>query len=287
MTRQVRGSGESARPAWARRDLVAILVTVVALAACTGSGDDSSATFASTVQDGGHDATGSPSHVDADASDATTPDDATVDDAAVMPDAGVPAAMLSASALDLGAVGCSQSATQMLTVTNTGTGLLAVNGATTGVAFSVFPTSLSLEPGASGVLTITASIPGSASAGTPLGGSLELFTNNPAQPSVSIALTAKPTGATLTYSPTSPTNASFPSTDGDARVARHALSRQHRQRPGERLCRSAVRPGVLPRGIGHGGHSHDAGRRGRGRVERGLHSCCDDDHPVGDRVGDG
>ena len=212
MTRQVRGSGESARPAWARRDLVAILVTVVALAACTGSGDDSSATFASTVQDGGHDATGSPSHVDADASDATTPDDATVDDAAVMPDAGVPAAMLSASALDLGAVGCSQSATQMLTVTNTGTGLLAVNGATTGVAFSVFPTSLSLEPGASGVLTITASIPGSASAGTPLGGSLELFTNDPAQPSVSIALTAKPTGATLTYSPTSPTNASFPST---------------------------------------------------------------------------
>jgi hypothetical protein len=212
MTRQVRGSGESARPA--RRDLVAILATAVALSACTGSGDDSSATFASTVQDGGgHDATGGPSHVDAGAAEAAAPDDATLPEAAAVQDAGVPAAMLSASALDLGAVGCSQSATQMLTVTNGGTGLLAVNGATTGVAFSVFPTSLSLEPGASGVLTVTASIPGSASAGISLGGSLQLFTNDPAQPSVSIALTAKPTGATLTYSPTSPTKASFPSTE--------------------------------------------------------------------------
>jgi hypothetical protein len=221
MTRQARGSGESARPARARWYLVAILPLAVALTSCLGSGDDNAiASFASTLQEAGirDAATSGQEEAEAEATDSAPGDDATVSESGVE-EAGVPMAMLSSSTIDLGAVGCSQSKTQVLTVTNPGIGRLAVNATTTGVAFSVLPSNLSLEPGTSGEFTVTASVPGSASAGTALKGSLDLFTNDPMHASVAISLTAMPTGATLAFSPSSPSSAAFPSTEAATSAA--------------------------------------------------------------------
>ncbi len=218
MTRQARGSGESARPAWACAYLAIPLALAAAVPACTGSGDDTTSTFAIATQDAGpRDATStSPQHDEAGTLDAGAeegaPPDATLLGAGDV-DAGSAVATLSASSLDLGSIGCSQTKTQTLTVKSGGTGPLAVTAATTGSTFSVSPTILSLEPGASGDLTITATIPGSSTAGTPLSGSLNLFTSDPAHPSIAVQLSATPIGATLAYAPMSPTTAAFPSTE--------------------------------------------------------------------------
>ncbi len=119
---------------------------------------------------------------------------------------------LSQTSIDfsLAACGGNPSGTQVLTVTNNGTAPLAVAAKTTGTEFEVSPTTLDVAPGKSGDLTVTVSIPVSAVAGTKVQGSLGLFTNDPVNTSASVALSAVPSGAYLTFAPNSPTSFAFP-----------------------------------------------------------------------------
>jgi P pilus assembly chaperone PapD len=54
------------------------------------------------------------------------------------------------------------------------------------------------------MLTVTANVPGSSTAGTPITGSLDFFTNDPAHPSGAVVLSATPSGATIALAPYSP-----------------------------------------------------------------------------------
>lgn len=203
-----RGSGRRACIAFA---CLSVLTAICGLgAASCGSGDDSS--VKAPVATPRHDA--APPVVDATDMDAEAPVDAAAEtsgsDATL--EAGVPTAMFASSGVDVGRVACNSTGMQDFTVTNSGTGVLAVTATTTGSAFSVAPPNLSLAPGAKGTLTITATVPGSSTAGTQLTGSLDLFTSDPMRPKVTVALSATPIGANVQFGPTSPTQASFPTT---------------------------------------------------------------------------
>jgi trimeric autotransporter adhesin len=139
---------------------------------------------------------------------------ATVADASVADgdaDAGVAVAEYSSTLLDLGTVSCSSSGTGTFAVNNGGSAMLVVTAATTGSAFSVSPTLLDVAPGSSGSLTVTATVPGSSTAGTALTGSLNVFTNDPAHASAIVPLSATPSGATIVFTG-STRSALFPST---------------------------------------------------------------------------
>jgi hypothetical protein len=189
-----------------------VLATLCGLgAASCGSGDDSSVT-APVVAPKRDAAT---PLVDATAGEEQAPEDAAPEtssgsDATV--EGGVPAATFASLSVDVGRVACSSTGMQDFSVTNSGSGVLAITAATTGSAFSVSPPSLSLAPGAKGTMTITGTVPGSSTAGTRLTGSLDLFTNDPMQPKVTIALSATPVGANVQFGPSSPSQASFATT---------------------------------------------------------------------------
>jgi hypothetical protein len=199
-----------------------------------GSGDDNSVAAPALIADAG-------SSADADASaalpvpEAAAAEEASVEDATTGDvaeggggEAGAPVAVLSAGPIAFGSVNCSASKTQTFALGNTGTGPLAISATTTGSAFSVTPTSLSVAPGAADAgLTVTAAIPGSSTAGSVLSGSLNLFTNDPAHPSVIVNLSATAMGATLTFAPTSPTSATFASTESGFAAQPVALSLQN------------------------------------------------------------
>jgi hypothetical protein len=151
--------------------------------------------------------------------DHTVPDGAAKDDAAT-PDAstaeasvdgGVPMAVYSSALLDVGTVSCGSSGTGTFTINNSGTATLVVTATTTGSAFSVSPTLLDVAPGTSGSMTVTATVPGSATAGETLTGSLNVFTNDPSHASAVVSLAATPSGATIQFQG-SVRIAEFPST---------------------------------------------------------------------------
>jgi hypothetical protein len=124
---------------------------------------------------------------------------------------GVAKAMFSSSPIDFGGVGCgAPPVTQVFSITGSGPVPLAVTAATSGDVFAVSPGALSIGDGGSGTFVVTATIPSSATAGTALTGSLNLFTNDPANSSVAIPLSATPTGGTLDFSGGSPSAISFP-----------------------------------------------------------------------------
>jgi HYDIN/CFA65/VesB family protein len=193
----------SLQSSYTRASLLLALGSVGFVAGC--SGDDN----ASPVPDGGpvsalSDAGGEASRS---ADGSSTPD---ASDAAVAPDATTvgsrdagsaasPLVSLSANTIDFGEVGCgTPQVTETLIVTNTGGSVLAVSVTETGPTFAVSPSSLTLAAGASGALTVTANVPASATAGSPITGSLSLFTNDPNDTSLAVALSVTPTGATLT-----------------------------------------------------------------------------------------
>jgi hypothetical protein len=198
----LRSSYTRDRAAFTRASLLLALGSVGVMAGC--SGDDN----ASPVPDGApvaplSDAGGEASR----AADGSSIPDAS--DAAVAPDARTvgrdaasaasPVASLGANTIDFGEVGCgTPQVTETLTVTNTGGSVLAVSVTETGSAFAVSPSSLTLAAGAAGALTVTANVPASATAGSPITGSLSLFTNDPNNTSLAVALSVTPTGATLT-----------------------------------------------------------------------------------------
>ena len=147
--------------------------------------------------------------------DATPPDEPDAGAVAVsVPnlDAGVANAGFSRMAVDFGTVPCgSKGSTQTLTVRNGGTGTLAITATTTGALFAVSPTTLEVGPdGGTGALTLSAAIPVSATAGIPVPGSLNLFTNDPSNTNVAIPISATPAGATLTFGGGGSPSVSFP-----------------------------------------------------------------------------
>jgi len=174
-------------------------------------GDDGGPLYPPVPDSGSADATRGGAH-DASVSDAHSEDSSIEGGEASSADAGSPVASFTTAPIDVGGVDCGASGTGTFTVTNTGGGTLAVTASTTGSAFTVTPTSLSLGPGASGMLTITASVPGSATAGVALTGSLNLFTNDPAHSNAAILLSATADGATIGFAPMSQTSATFPET---------------------------------------------------------------------------
>ncbi|HXX70447.1 MAG TPA: choice-of-anchor D domain-containing protein [Polyangiaceae bacterium] len=161
---------------------------------CIGSGDDSVVPVPST--DAATDAAAD--HTAGDAGDASYAADATTADAGDGSTAP-PTASLSATSINFGAVACgSTSMAETLTITNTGGSTLSVSATEVGSAFSISgSTALSIGSGMAGTITVTATIPGSASAGSTVTGSLSLFTNDPLHPNISLVLSATPTGATL------------------------------------------------------------------------------------------
>ncbi len=167
--------------------------------------DDTAAAPTASAADGG-----------ADSAAASPNDGGTAGDASgtVTHDGGHPSAGFSASSLDFGAASCGSTATaQTFSITSSGDGPLDVTATTTGSAFSVSPASLSLAGGTTGSLTVSASVVGSAPAGTALTGSLNLFTNDPTHPSVAVPLAVMPSGATLAFAPGSPATVSFPTVE--------------------------------------------------------------------------
>jgi hypothetical protein len=210
--------------AWARgegaRRLSALVASSILAAASTGciigGGDDTTASVFTDAGDagagdaGGGDARGSSGDATTLVGDAAS--DATVSDAAS--EAGPqPTVSLSSSPINFGAVPCgAPAATQTLALGNTGSSVLSVSAATTGTAFSVTPTTLSIAPGGSGTLTLSATVQGSAVAGAVLSGSLGLFTNDPSHGSLGIALSATPTGATIAFGAAAQSTVDFPST---------------------------------------------------------------------------
>ncbi len=136
---------------------------------------------------------------DAPGADSTVQDGSPGDTGAPNGDGGSAAVLISStSAIDLGAVGCGAAAvTRTLTVGNSGTGPLVVSATTTGSGFSVSPTNVTVPAGGSTAVTVSVAVPTSAKAGAAVSGSLNLFTNDPRNANLAIALSATPTGATI------------------------------------------------------------------------------------------
>ncbi len=172
------------------------LSCLLVMAGCVGSGGEPPPVGSGPADAQAPDAT---SHEAGAAHDAAT-SDATAE-AASGPTTPATAS-LSAAAIDFGGVNCGVSPppSKALTVTNTGGSTLAVSATVLGSTFtfaSGSATTLTLAAGASGTLTLEATVPASATAGTPLTGSLALFTNDPTGPDRAIPLQVTPTGATL------------------------------------------------------------------------------------------
>jgi hypothetical protein len=192
------------------RATVGVLVAAAAagaLGAC-GSGDDS--TVAIPVVDGGG-TSASDAKTDQSAGDAHAgAADATINDSGDGAPGKAAHASFAAGPINLGPIGCGGApATENLGISNTGGSPLTVSASEVGAAFSVSPAALTIAPAASGTLAITATAPASAVAGTPLTGSLSMFTNDPTSTTVSLLLSAMPTGATLSGA----TEYSFASTE--------------------------------------------------------------------------
>lgn len=188
----------------------ALASLVIALALCApGVSCVSTGTSAATA-DGGEGGSVGDSSVGGEAA-AEGSFEASPPDVSQGPD-GSAAASLSASSVSV-PVPCGGSATGKLTVSNSGTAPLNVSATTVGSAFSVAPATLTVAPGMSGGLVVTATVPSTATAGSDLMGSLSLFTNDPtpSKTNVSIPLSATPTGATLSFAGGAPSFA-FPST---------------------------------------------------------------------------
>jgi hypothetical protein len=113
-----------------------------------------------------------------------------------------PLASLSSYFVDFGSTACGATTDQTVTFINNGDSPLNVSTMISGTNFAVNPSSLIVEGGgAFAVMTVTATVPGSATAGTLLKGALNVTTNDPAQSTVTIPLQILPTGATLVTKP--------------------------------------------------------------------------------------
>ena len=122
------------------------------------------------------------------------------------PDGTVPTSL---EPLDFSFVGCGTTVIATVVVPNTGPAPLAMHAETTGAPFAVTPTDLTVDAGASAAFTVSAAVPLSATAGSPIRGMLALTTSGPQAARTDIELSVTPNGATLTFEPDLPTEANF------------------------------------------------------------------------------
>jgi hypothetical protein len=193
---------------------LALVCTIAAIACftllpgCLGAGDDFAIPLGSVDAGDAGDSRppdGMPS--EGGMLDGTTRDgggDGAVSDAAPTLQDGPPAttggsAQFNSAPLDVGTVDCGSAKTQTFQIKNTGTGRLGVAAMTVGSGFQVSPSSLSVNPGGTGTLSITATIMSSKAAGSTVVGSLNLFTTDPSNANVAIHLSATASGATLAF----------------------------------------------------------------------------------------
>jgi hypothetical protein len=109
------------------------------------------------------------------------------------------------TSVDFGLVDCaSPPATKTYSFTNTGpVGVTYSANVRAGSAFAIQgAASGSVAPGATGSITLAATVPASATAGTPIADTLTLATNVPGSTSVAVALRVTPQGGSLTVTPT-------------------------------------------------------------------------------------
>ena len=220
MTRRLGSTG--GRATCALLCLGIALISGAGVIGCIGGGDDNASP--PIPSDAGHDGAtdgasgdatrdgGTTEGGDAGSSDAGTQDggtqdggtqDGSSDTGARSGDGGRAIAVFSSSAaIDFAAVGCGAApATKTLNINNSGSGPLAVSAmVTSGTTFTVSPLVLSVAPGTSGTLTLTATVPSSTAANTAVKGSLNVFTSDPSNANVSIPLSVTPTGASLALS---------------------------------------------------------------------------------------
>jgi hypothetical protein len=110
-----------------------------------------------------------------------------------------------------------------LHVTNAGRSALAISATAVGTGFSVDPAVLHVDPGATGVLNVSAVATASTATSGGLSGTLELFTNDATGTHVSVALSGTPTGATLAFQQGTASQFAFPTTE--VQVAAAPLTR--------------------------------------------------------------
>jgi hypothetical protein len=180
--------------------LVAALACSVLLVGCLGAGDDTSVPIptgdaqARDATPSGDGTTGA-----AEGGDATSGPDATFPDAADGGAVSPPAASFSTSMVNFGSVGCgSMPAAMPIVVSNGGGSPLHVSATEVGAGFSISPNALTVAPGASGTINVSVSVPTTASPGTPITGSIAMFTDDALNSNVVVLLSATPNGAWLT-----------------------------------------------------------------------------------------
>ena len=126
----------------------------------------------------------------------SSPTDGGVDGA----DAGPGTAAVMPAMVDFGMANCGGTATaQSITLRNTGTGPLTYSAAvdaSTPFAIASGATG-SVAPGAMATISVSATIPGSATAGTAAMGTVTITTNDPAHASIAVPVRVTPQGATL------------------------------------------------------------------------------------------
>jgi hypothetical protein len=141
------------------------------------------------------------------------PNDVTTDSSVDAPNdtlGGDPLAVFPPGPVDLGVGDCGGAAlVKTVAVQNKGGKALTLGITTSGAPFTVFPSSLTIDPGQTGTMTLSVLVPSTATAGTKITGSITVTTNDPSKPSVTVPVTVTPEGATLVFNAGSPTSADF------------------------------------------------------------------------------
>jgi hypothetical protein len=189
-----------------RKAFLAAVVCAATLTGCLGAGDDSSVPLpdaGAKAADASHDGK-APTDGAAVAPDGASGPDATLQDASNAAAATPPAASFSTSTIDFGPISCGMMATAMpLTVSNGGGSPLHVSATEVGAGFTISPNALTVAPSATGTINVIAAVPATATAGTPMTGSIAMFTDDPLNSNVIALLSATPSGATLiSFTPT-------------------------------------------------------------------------------------
>jgi hypothetical protein len=184
----------------------ALLACAASVAGC-GSGDDSTA----VLPDSGGSSGEASASSDARAEGSPGSEGGPAGDGGAH-DGGGAIASFPMDAIDFGLVGCGVMGNASLPITNKGTAPLAVSArVTSGDEFGLGVPSMTVPPGMTLPLGLTVTPPLSSTAGLPLTGSVQLFTNDPMHASVVLRLTVTPMGASFALQ-SPPTNmVAFPS----------------------------------------------------------------------------
>jgi hypothetical protein len=115
--------------------------------------------------------------------------------------------------LDFSLTNCGAAATSTVALQNPATFPVTVSATATGGSFAVSPEVVAVPAGGSTTLSVMATVPGSAMAGSPIVGSLTLTSDAPGWEPINVPLSVTPRGAVLAYASGQETTFSFPFTE--------------------------------------------------------------------------